>query len=81
MESGQVAWIASGKPFSASQQIIKTSLTPRLAISVHTCDQNAAPSLVAYPQAHDVLDAFHVHTDSHVVRSDDDVFVVTDFYT
>lgn len=35
----------------------------------------------SYPQAQDVLDAFHVHTDSHVDRLVDDAFVVTDFYT
>lgn len=35
----------------------------------------------SYPQAQDVLDAFHVHTDSHVDRLVDDASVVTDFYT
>ena len=41
---GQVASMASGRPFSPSQQTNNTSATPRLRISVSTLSQNLAPS-------------------------------------
>ncbi len=42
--SGQVASIASGRPFSPSHTTMHTSSTPRFLISVSTCNQNFAPS-------------------------------------
>ena len=47
--SGQVARIASGRPFSPSQHTMKTSATPRLRSSVSTVIQNLAPSPPAGP--------------------------------
>ena len=44
---GQVASIASGRPFSPSQHTISTSLTPRLRSSASTPPQNRAPSAAA----------------------------------
>ena len=42
---GEIASIASGKPFSPSTQQIRMSLTPRCLSSESTCIQNLAPSV------------------------------------
>src|SRR2546422_1686134 len=62
---GQVARMASGKPFKPSQQTMKVSWMPRLRNSVSTLIQNLAPSPPARadPQAQHV--AFAVHVDAH----------------
>ena len=42
--NGQVAQMASGKPFKPSQTTMQTSSVPRSFVSVNTCSQNLAPS-------------------------------------
>lgn len=57
---------ASGKPVSPSQHAISTSLTPRLASSAPDPGPESRSFADFDPDAHDVLDAFHVHVHGDV---------------